>query len=182
MEFLKDTFGTEALTYDQLAEKLKGNDKIKLANLATGEYVSKSKYDTLELAKGELQTQLATANTKLEGYDPEWKVKAEQAEKDAQTKISAMQFDLSLDAALSAAKARSPKAVKAMLNMDGLKLNDGQIIGLNEQLETVKKEHDYLFESDKQQPVITKPGSPPPSKGNEKEYLDTFYKGNPFYK
>ena len=32
MEFLKDIFGSEALTYDQLAEKLKGSKDIKLGN------------------------------------------------------------------------------------------------------------------------------------------------------
>ena len=42
MEFLKEVFGSEALTYDQLAEKLKGSTTIKLGNLAGGAYPSYS--------------------------------------------------------------------------------------------------------------------------------------------
>lgn len=45
MDFLKSIFGDQALTYDQLAEKLKDNKDIKLANLATGQYVDKGKLD-----------------------------------------------------------------------------------------------------------------------------------------
>lgn len=43
MEFLKEILGDDL--YTQVETKLKGNDKVKLANLASGEYVSKSKYD-----------------------------------------------------------------------------------------------------------------------------------------
>ena len=43
MEFLKEYLGDEL--YSQVEAKLKDNDKVKLANLASGEYVSKSKYD-----------------------------------------------------------------------------------------------------------------------------------------
>ena len=39
MEFLKKILGEEL--YAQVAAKLEGNDSVKLANLATGEYVSK---------------------------------------------------------------------------------------------------------------------------------------------
>jgi hypothetical protein len=39
MVFLKSVFGTEALTFDQLTEKLKDSKDVKLANLAEGQYV-----------------------------------------------------------------------------------------------------------------------------------------------
>ena len=40
---------------------------------------------TLKAEKTTLTEQLSTANSKLEGYDPEWKAKAEQAKTDAAT-------------------------------------------------------------------------------------------------
>ena len=46
MEWLKEFLGDEL--YSQVEAKLKGNDKVKLANLASGEYVSKSKFDDKE--------------------------------------------------------------------------------------------------------------------------------------
>ena len=67
-----------------------------------------------------------------------------------------MKFDYALTAALTGAKARNSKAVKALLDMDGLKLNDGKIIGLDEQLSQIKEENSFLFESDEPAPTIVK--------------------------
>lgn len=87
----------------------------------------------------------------------DWKEKAEKAESEADKKIEALQFDHALDGALSGAKAKNAKAVKALLNMDGLKYNNGEVIGLNEQLEKIKSENDYLFDSGEKPPrVVTK--------------------------
>ena len=140
MEFLKEVFGSEALTYDQLAEKLKDNDKIKLANLASGEYVSKYRLDDAEKL-------LAAERAKLEGYDPEWKTKVENSEKLADEKLSAFKLEQAVDGALKNAKVRDNTAVKALLTMDNVKLNDnGELEGLSEQLETLKKDKSFLFE------------------------------------
>lgn len=79
----------------------------------------------------------------------EWKAKAEQAQADAQAQISKIKFDTALIGSLSAAKARNAKAVQALLNLADLKLaEDGSIIGLNEQLEQVKKDNPYLFDTE----------------------------------
>ena len=59
-----------------------------------------------------------------------------------------MQFDYALDAALAAAKPRNAKAVKALINADQLKLSDGKLVGLDEQIKAIKKENDFLFEAD----------------------------------
>ena len=86
----------------------------------------------------------------------DWKTKAEKAKSDADAQISEMKFDYALTAALTGAKARNSKAVKALLDMDGLKLNDGKIIGLDEQLSQIKEENGFLFESDEPAPTIVK--------------------------
>ena len=78
MEFLKEIFGDGALTYDQLAAKV-AEKKMKLADLSTGGYVGKEKFEALNTEKSGLETRLNEANKKLEGYDPEWKTKAEQS-------------------------------------------------------------------------------------------------------
>lgn len=88
-----------------------------------------------------------------------YKLKAENLEtqvNDANAQISEMKFDYALTAALTGAKARNSKAVKALLDMDGLKLNDGKIIGLDEQLSQIKEENSFLFESDEPAPTIVK--------------------------
>ncbi len=66
--------------------------------------------------------------------------------------LEKVQFDYTLDTALTKAKAKNTKAVKALLNMEDLKLKNGEILGLKEQLETLKGENDYLFQSEKKAP------------------------------
>lgn len=77
----------------------------------------------------------------------EWKAKAEKAEADGKARVEAMRFDYTLEKALTAAGARNAKAVRALLDVNGLKLAEGaeEISGLKEQLEKVKGENDYLF-------------------------------------
>lgn len=142
-------------------------DKIMAEN---GKDIEKYKTEA-ETQKTELEglkTQLADANKQIEefkGMDidgikkaaEDYKTKFEQAEADSKAKIEAMQFEHALDSALSGVKAKNPKAVKALLDMEGLKLNNGEVIGLKEQLEKIKADNDYLFESDKADPTIVKP-------------------------
>lgn len=141
------------------------------------------KITALETEREGMQARLAEANRQLEGYDPEWKTKAEAAEQEANKKIEQMQFDYALEAALSGARAKNAKAVRALLNLDGLKLSEGQVIGLKEQLEEIRQENDFLFESDKPVPEIVLPGNPPvPDKAPDKmtySELCTYLAQNP---
>lgn len=154
MEFLKGIISDEL--YTQLSEALKDKKEVKLGNLAGGEYVGKGKFDAQATEITGLKTQLKDANKQIEdfkGMDIEgikkaaddWKVKAEKAESDAQKQISELQFNHSLEAELSKAGARNPKTIKALLDMDKLKNADGNIIGLKEQLDNLKKDESYLF-------------------------------------
>jgi len=124
---------------------LHGGDVTKLQNSIT----------TLTTDRDGLKTQLGEANTKLSGYDPDWKTKATTAEQDAQKKIDAMKFDYALDGALKGAKARDAVAVKAHLQADALKLDGDNILGLKEQLEKVKTDSPFLFEDEKPAPKFS---------------------------
>jgi len=105
-----------------------------------------------------LQGQLTAANQTIEGFKKmdvdgikkaadEWKAKAEQAQAEAQKQISGLKFEHALSGALSSAKARNQKAVRALLDAEAMKLGeDGQIIGLKEQLEKIRTDNDFLFE------------------------------------
>jgi hypothetical protein len=133
-----------------------------------GKDIEKQK-TAIETSKTEadgLKAQLVEANKAIEGFKGmdiegvkksanEWKLQAEQAQADAAKQISTLKFDHALDGALTGAKAKNAKAVKALLQTDVLKLQeDGTIFGLDEQLKTVKEANDYLFESDTPNPRI----------------------------
>lgn len=117
-----------------------------------------------------VQGQLAEANTTIEGFKEldvdgikakadEYKQAFEQAQQQAAEQINQLKFDHALVGALGEAKAKNPKAVKALLNHNDLKLaEDGSIIGLKDQLEAIKSENDYLFESDQPTPKVVTGG------------------------
>ena len=181
-EYLKPLFEGGPLSFEQLTEKLDAADGVKLINLEDGGYVGKDKFDALNARANGLQAQLTEANGKLEGYDPEWKAKAQQMQQEADQKVEAVRFDYALKAALAQAKARSPEKVAKLIERDAIKLVDGKLVGLDEQLKALKESDGYLFEGDKPAPEIVKPGSPvyrTPAGGGD---LDAFYANNPFYK
>lgn len=123
--------------------------------------------DSYKLKAENLEIQVNDANAEIQKFKDmdvegirqaadDWKEKAEKAEADANKQISEMKFDYVLSAALTGAKAKNAKAVKALLDMDGLKFNDGKIVGLDEQLAQIKADNDYLFESDEPAPEFVK--------------------------
>lgn len=123
--------------------------------------------DSYKLKAESLETQVNDANTEIQKFEDmdidgikkaadDWKETAEKAKADADKQISQMKFDYALSAALTGAKAKNAKAVKALLDMDGLKFNDGKIVGLDEQLAQIKADNDYLFESDEPAPEFVK--------------------------
>jgi len=126
----------------------------------------KTQAETAEKQVETLQGQLKDANKTIEGFKDldvdaikaaadDWKGKAEQAQKDAEAQIQQLKFEHALEGALSGAKAKNPKAVKALMDMEALKLtDDGSIVGLKEQIEKVQSENDYLFDSDTPAPKV----------------------------
>ena len=136
------------------------------------------------------QDQLAEANEAIEGFKKldvdaiktaadEWKTKYEAAQQEAAAQMSKIKFDHALDGALTGAKAKNAKAVKALLDHEGLKFNeaDGSIVGLNDQLEKIKSENDYLFESDNPDPSIVTGGNNQSILNKGNSFLDAARRG-----
>lgn len=151
MEFLKDFL--QADTYDKVITELSAHgDKVKLANLASGEYVSKLKYDDdLRVANqtaGELQTALnaksADYNTlqeKVNGFDA---VKSDYEQK---LKTAAV-----VNALVTEYKPRDAKDILRFLDMDKISLENDTLSGLSEQIEPMQSQKSYLFENAESQP------------------------------
>ena len=57
-----------------------------------------------------------------------------------------LQFDFALESALNNAKCKNNKALKALLNMDNIKYQEGKLEGLQEQIEALQKDASYLFD------------------------------------
>lgn len=121
-----------------------------------GKDVEKAKAD-YEDVKAQLETANATItdlkknnvdNEKLQNKVTEYeteitKLKDEAAKKD---------FNYRLEDALKGSKAKNLKALKALLDMDKVKLEGDKFTGLEEQLTALKESDAYLFDAEEQQP------------------------------
>lgn len=150
MDFLKSIFGDKALTYAELEASLNGNKEVKLGNLASGQYVDKSKLDTKisELATANQTIQdLQETVKKFDGVDvTSLNRQIGELQSKYDTDTAKIKLDSAVDLALVGSRARNIKAVKALLDSDIIKLDGDKVLGLDDQLTKLKTEAAYLFE------------------------------------
>lgn len=80
-----------------------------------------------------------------------------------------------LDSALTKAKARNPKAVRGLLDMDKVKLtDDGKLDGFDDQLTALKKSDAYLFDEGKQTHYDPQGGTGPQDENSAQTLIDAF--------
>ncbi|MER2171926.1 MAG: phage scaffolding protein [Psychrobacillus psychrodurans] len=118
----------------------------------------KSQLDARDKQLAELEPKAAGNEALLQQIQ-----KLQEENKDAQTeyekKLAETQRTFALDSALSGAKVKNLKAVKALLDADKIKLDGDKLSGLDEQLEALKTSDAYLFEAaeEKKPTFSTKP-------------------------
>ena len=102
------------------------------------------------------------------------------AKQEAENRVSQTKVDYELKLALKENGALNDKAVSALLDRDVIKLDkEGKITGLSEQIEAVKTENPFLFETqaDPIKPKIVNGGNPNPNPGGSgKALADYTYK------
>ena len=132
-----------------------------LNKLLPEDWIPKAKYNELNESKKLAEDNLKKANATLEelkgkaGLSDEYKAQidklkeeAKKAEEAHKATITQMKRDSAIDSALASAKARNSKAVRALLDEGKLVLNDdGTLSGIKEQIEAVKKDNAFLFDS-----------------------------------
>lgn len=68
--------------------------------------------------------------------------------KDYEEKLQQQALDAKLNEALHGAKAKNPRAVKALLDAEQIKLDGDKLLGLDDQLSALKESDAYLFAED----------------------------------
>lgn len=122
------------------------------------------RYTKLKGQKADLDEQIKTANTTIEDLKKNNKdnealqkaiqehettienLKKESAQKD---------FNYALDSALKDNKCKNAKALKALLDLDNIKFNEGKLEGLEGQLTALKESDGYLFDTSNPAPGNT---------------------------
>ena len=125
-------------------------------------YVQKSKYDLAVTEKETLEIQIKEHGKQLEelkkaakgSEELEKKVKELQDNVAAskakyEKQINDIQLNHAIDTALKEAKAKNAKAVRSLLDMNDIVLDDGKVKGLDKQIKKLQEAEDskFLFES-----------------------------------
>jgi hypothetical protein len=121
-------------------------------------FIPKDKYNEVAEAKKKLEADIQERSNQLEqlknaaGNSEELKAQIEQlqaenqkAAEEWQAKMAQMQLNFAIEKALTTAKAKNAKAVKALLDLEKVKLDGEQLFGLDDQLKTLKETDPYLF-------------------------------------
>ena len=116
------------------------------------------RYNKLKTQKTELEAQIKERDTQLADLSKNNKDNEgllnqikdlqalnKQTTTDYENRINQMQFDYALEGALNNAKSKNNKALKALLDMNSIKYQEGKLEGLQEQIEALQKDASYLF-------------------------------------
>lgn len=154
-EVLKELLGE--LYSEEIAEKV--GDK-ELAVVNDGSWVPRSKMNEVDGEVKELKKQLESRDAQLKDLESkaagnEELKKALQDAQDAnkaaakewESSLAKMRLDFAIERSLVAAKARNPRAVKALLDMETVKLDGEQLLGFDDQVGAIRESDPYLFES-----------------------------------
>lgn len=75
--------------------------------------------------------------------------KLKESEKSHQSELKQLKTDNAIELALRDANARDSKAIMPFIDKDTIKVEDGKVKGIEEQIKSIKADHDYLFTSGK---------------------------------
>lgn len=121
------------------------DDQVQRVFAMNGEELNslKASVATLTAERDTARTNLADANKKLEGYDPDWKAKAAQAQQQADKQVAELKAGYAADSAASGLKFTSDSAKKAFLSdlkAKNLPLqDDGTLLGFDDYVASYKK-------------------------------------------
>ncbi|WP_238884511.1 phage scaffolding protein [Clostridium sp. YIM B02551] len=158
MAILKEIIGETA--YNTLSEEVK--NKYKEVDLVdSSNYVPKERFTQVNDEKNDYKKQITERDKQLNDLQAKVKDNEELSKEiealktansttasEYEDKLKKIQYDIALNNALKDSKAKDINLIKALLDNEKLKVNGEEIIGLKEQLETIRKEKDYLFEKD----------------------------------
>lgn len=151
-DFLKPVLGDEL--FAQIDEKLKGASGITLANVADGSYIPKNKFDEVNSKLKTANTSVTTLTAQLDaekqksGDADALNQRIEQLTSDVAARdaeIARIGMSYRIKDALRGLNVRNADVVMPLLKLDKITEQDGSLVGLDEQVEEIKKTDGYLF-------------------------------------
>lgn len=149
---------------DLIAMGLTEDQAKKVMDSLDGEFVTKTRFNEVNEENKTLKKSVADRDKQLEDLKKSsgdnaalqqqisdlQKANADQ-QKAHDAELAQLKLDNAVEVALSSAKAKNSKAVKAMLDMSKVKIGeDGKLTGFDEQIEALKKSDSYMFDVQQQ--------------------------------
>lgn len=112
----------------------------------------KAEKKSLEATVKSKEDNIAELNDKVKSFDGVDVEGLKKQAKDLETKykdeLAKAKKDGLIDLALSKAGAKNEKMLRALIDLDKVSVKDGALDGLNDQIESIKKDNGFLFEPD----------------------------------
>ena len=135
---------------------------VKLIKLDEGKYVPIDKFNAKNEEVKQLKEQIdshkkqlkdlekkAKGNEELEKTIQELRAENEKKDTDYQATLKAKEKDFAVQSAIKDEQGKNVKAIKALLDMDKITVDDSGVTGLSDQLNKLKESDAYLFGEDK---------------------------------
>ena len=101
---------------------------------------------------------------------------------DFENQLKQTKIDLSIENALIKAGAKSAQVFKSMVDTTKIIVDNDKIIGLDEQLETIKKDYSWGFGAEQEIITTGQQQTPNNQLTADEQYIQGKYKDNPYYK
>ena len=179
-EFLKNLGITEKETIDEIMKE-------------HGTTIEKTKTTTDEKIKADYEKQISERDKQLEELKKvdvtayEQKIKEIQEENlksksDFENQLKQTKINLSIENALIKAGAKNAQVFKSMVDTTKIIVDNDKIIGLDEQLETIKKDYSWGFGAEQEVITTGQQQTPNNQLTADEQYIQSKYKDNPYYK
>lgn len=154
LEKLKELLGEDVFNA-HIAPKL-GTDKKYF--FGEGEFIPKSRFDEVNTQVKELKDQISARDKQLEELQKsvkgnedlvrqieELRTANKKAVEEYEAKLHKQAYEFAYQTELSKAGAKDVKVLDALIDKEKITFKDGKFLGLQEQIEALKKSHDYVF-------------------------------------
>jgi myosin heavy subunit len=176
MKELLEKLANGEATVDDVLKAIDEADKDKVPRTRLNDKIDEIKELQGQLSDRDKQlkdlSKKADGNEDLQAQIKQLQEDNKKVKDDYEQKLTEKTFDFSLEKALADAKAKNPKAVKALLNKETIKLDGDKLLGLEEQLKTLQESDGYLFGEEQPAGLKGRQAHPPgqkPATGVTKE-------------
>jgi myosin heavy subunit len=136
-------------TVDDVLKAIDEADKDKIPRSRLNDKIEEAKELSKQLKDRDTQLEelgkKAKGNEELEKQINELKESNKTTATEYQSKLDKQAFDFALEKAITGAQAKNPRAVKALLDLEKIKMDGEKLLGFDDQLTVLKTSDGYLF-------------------------------------